>query len=100
LQKGLRWAGEAPAANVATRYALTGIACVYAHDGQPERALELLGLAIRHPLSPEWWGEREPLVLRLLDELKNALSPEVYAEAWERGKALDLDAVVAELGET
>jgi hypothetical protein len=37
---------------------------------------------------------------RLLDELRADLPPDVFAAAQERGRALDLDAVVAEvLGE-
>ncbi len=97
LRHGMKWAATAPADNVSQRYALTGFAALFAHDVQPERAVELLSLAVNHPLSPRWWLEREPLTGKLIDQLQQALPPQAYAEAWARGSALDLDAVTREL---
>ncbi|MBZ0302917.1 MAG: hypothetical protein K8J31_24440, partial [Anaerolineae bacterium] len=65
------------------------------HDGQPERALEILALVIQHPLSPAWWLDREPLTRRLLDTLRQTLTPDRYAAAWERGQHRDLAETIA-----
>ncbi len=89
--------GQAPAANIALRYCLAGIAAVLIHEGQPERALSILSLIIHHRLSPTWWSDHEPLTRSLLDDLRQTLAPDEYAAAWERGKSLDLDIVVQEL---
>ncbi len=102
LRPGMKWAASAPVDDVSQRYGLTGFAALYEHEGQPERAVELLSLAVNHPLSPPWWAEREPLTIKLIAQLQQALTPQAYADAWARGAALDLDAVIRELvdGET
>ncbi len=87
----------APAANIALRYCLTGIAAVLADDGQIERALELLALVCQHPLSPAWWQEREPLTGRLLSDLRAQLSAEVCDAAWTRGGTFEMDTLIAAL---
>lgn len=97
LHHGMKWAALAPVDNISQRYGLTGFAALFAHEGQLERALELLSLAVNHPLSPPWWVEREPLTIKLIAQLQGALTPQAYADAWARGAALDLDAVTREL---
>jgi tetratricopeptide (TPR) repeat protein len=74
---------------------LVGIAALLAAEGEKERALELLALVIHHPISWRWMKHHRaaPLVAQLEAELP----PDVAATAWERGRARDLDATVAEL---
>jgi DNA-binding CsgD family transcriptional regulator len=72
-------------------------ACIEAHTGSQERAVELLGLVFTHPASATGWMEKWPLLNRLRAELEASLGPKAYAAAWERGQALDLEAVVAQL---
>jgi hypothetical protein len=97
LYRGLPWAKHAPAANVALRYGLTGIAAVFLHDGQGESAAELLSLVAHHMGTPPWWIRQEPLTQRLVEETQQVLPAADYAAAWERGKSLDVEAVVNEL---
>ncbi len=97
LYAGLPHAENAPAENISQRYVLTGMAHYYAYSGEPERALELMSTIIHSPLSPPWWGNDEPLAVQLLGDLKNTLSPEAYASAWERGQTLDFDATLEQL---
>ncbi len=72
-------------------------AIIKAKTGEPERAVELLGLAFHHPLSPKGWLKKWPLLTRLRAELEVALSPAVFATAWKRGQGLDLEATVQAL---
>jgi tetratricopeptide (TPR) repeat protein len=74
--------------------ALSGFAHLSARMGEPERALELLTLVLSHPASAQECRDR---AARLQAELTTELSPEVVGAAQERGRARDLDAMVAEL---
>jgi predicted ATPase/DNA-binding CsgD family transcriptional regulator len=97
LIAGLPHADDAPSENVSQRYVVTGIAHYYAYAGEPERALELISTTVHNPLSPKWWASEEPLTVRLLTELKAALSPPAYDNAWQRGKQTDFDAAFKDL---
>lgn len=81
LFKSLRWMVDPPAANVAQRLALIGVAHVYAAQGKPEQAAELLACVLHDRLTPAWWSEREPLTLRLL----TTCGREAYPQAWTAG---------------
>jgi predicted ATPase/DNA-binding SARP family transcriptional activator len=72
-------------------------ALVKTDAGDPERAVELLALASHHPLSPKGWLAQWPLLARLRAGLEAALPGTAYAEAWERGRTLDLEATVRAL---
>ncbi len=73
---------------------LLGFAGLYLQGAQPTRASELCGLAQHHPAS----GSEVQLRLdKVLPLLQAALSAADLEAALERGKALDLDTVVAEL---
>jgi tetratricopeptide (TPR) repeat protein len=75
-------------------HALVSVARLLAAAGEKERALELLALVFHHPASWQWVKDRAaPLVAQLEAELP----PDVVAEAYERGRARDLEATVAEL---
>ena len=83
---------------------LTGtIACmpvaaiILAHQGSPARAVELLALAFIHPARAAGWMEKWSLLTRLRSELELVLGCDAYLAAWDRGIALDVDAVVADL---
>ena len=80
-------------ANAAKAMALAAV--LAAKAGNPQRATELLSLAFQHPLSPKGWLIRWPLITRLQDELKAALTPAGFAAAWEHGGNLDLMATAA-----
>jgi predicted ATPase len=75
---------------------LTFAAIIAAKSGQPERATELLGLVLHHPLSPKGWLGQWPLITRLRAELAATLTPERFQVAWQRGKTLDLFAIAKE----
>jgi hypothetical protein len=72
-----------------------------AHEGTGERdkegTVELLALAFHHPASPRGLLEKWLLFIRLRAELEAELGPEIYAAAWERGRALDFQAALTEL---
>jgi predicted ATPase len=68
--------------------------------GNPERAVELLVLVIRHPASQHHRmieGRTRDSAKSLLAELENDLSQETYTAALARGRVLDLDEVIEEL---
>lgn len=75
--------------------AITGIAMILADEEKPERALELLALALPQHKDPSYKQIGEKLRIRLEAELDQA----TYQAAWERGKSLDLKTVVHELSE-
>jgi tetratricopeptide (TPR) repeat protein len=86
----------AAAAQLPSRHplALVGVARVLALEGERERALELLALVVNHRLS---WQMAKDHAAPLIAELEAELSPEAVQAAWERGRARDLEATVAEL---
>jgi hypothetical protein len=73
---------------------LIGPAKLCAREGNPERALELIGLALHHPGDV---AETKGEAAKLLEELRVELPPEIVSEAQERGRARDLWATVEEL---
>ena len=67
---------------------------LFARLGDLERSAELIGFATNHPTADsELHGHAEPL----LEELRTALPEDVLNAALERGKARQLEDVVAEL---
>jgi class 3 adenylate cyclase/tetratricopeptide (TPR) repeat protein len=75
--------------------ALAGLASVQEHTGQPEQALELLGLVMNHPsLTDE---TRQQFVKPILARLRAVLPAEAIEAGLERGKLLQLETVVAEI---
>jgi tetratricopeptide (TPR) repeat protein len=96
-RKHFRHALEA-VATIRTLYylllALVKIAALLAAEGKRERALELLALVLHHPANWQYTTERAE---SLVAELEAELPPDMAAAAWERGRARDLDATVAEL---
>lgn len=78
-------------------FCLPVAAIIAAHEGESDRATELLALAFAHPKSATGWMEEWPLFSRLRDDLQRKLGKERYETALEQGKSLDLDAVVREL---
>jgi predicted ATPase/DNA-binding SARP family transcriptional activator len=71
-----------------------GIAMLLAEEGERERALEILTLAVHHPASIE---AARDIAASLVAQLAAELPPDVVAEAYECGRARDLEATVAEL---
>ena len=67
-------------------------AAARAHEGKPEEAVELLGLAFHQPPWISGWLRRWPLLTRLRADLKCQLGEQAYQAAWERGSTLDLEA--------
>ena len=68
-----------------------------AYQGKAERAVELLGLYFALPPNVTGWMEKWPLLTRLRADLEAALGADAYNAVWERGAALDLETVAAEL---
>ena len=85
---------------LATVYlAIEAAAC--AHDGRPEDAVELLGLAFQQPTWASGWLHRWLLITRLRADLARLLGEEAFQAAWERGGGHDLETVMRSLlGET
>jgi tetratricopeptide (TPR) repeat protein len=73
---------------------LPAVAIIAAGNNQLERATELLSLATHHPARTPGLLEIIPLVTQLRTRLDAELTTEVFNEAWERGKNLDLDEVI------
>ncbi len=74
--------------------AVVGFAWLYMHEAQPTRARELAGLAQHHSAHT---GDVQTWLDELIPQLEESLSPAELQAALTRGKALDLDTVVAEL---
>ncbi len=73
---------------------LVRIARLLAKQEQAEQAVELLGLVLHHPAV---FDEVKKDAGMLLQELEATLAPQVFAAALERGKALDVGAVLETL---
>jgi hypothetical protein len=70
---------------------------ILAARGQPERTVELLGLAIHtRPGEIKRWDAR-PHWRSLLADLEAELGSEVYRAGFERGRGPELETVAAEL---
>jgi len=65
--------------------------------GQASRAVSLFSLAMNHPCSATGWIEQWSLLVEMQGELERELGREAYQLAWEQGRGLDLEKVVAEL---
>ena len=76
---------------------LPGISAILAHWGNYAYAVELLSLVAHHPITSHRWFDKDTAIRKLINELKANLSPKAYNTAWERGKQLDLETVVAAL---
>jgi predicted ATPase/DNA-binding CsgD family transcriptional regulator len=71
---------------------------IAAAEGRTEYGVELMSLAINGPTSlSSSYRMKTPLVIRHLQAIKASLGEEAYAAASERGKALDVEAVITEL---
>jgi DNA-binding CsgD family transcriptional regulator/tetratricopeptide (TPR) repeat protein len=66
-------------------------------DKNPQRATELLALASTHRSSMSGWLRVWRLIERLQHQLENELGVDAYEAAWERGKGLEWEYVVARL---
>ncbi|MHB8753244.1 MAG: LuxR C-terminal-related transcriptional regulator, partial [Aggregatilineales bacterium] len=72
-------------------------AILSARNGEPHRAVELLGLTSTAPQGLMGWQEKWPLLDDLKAQLKAELGTEAYESAWQHGQTMDLDKVVAQL---
>ncbi len=71
-----------------------------AHEGAPEQAAELLGLAFQQPTWASGWMQHWPLLARLRTTLAEQLGEQTYQAAWQRGSRHHLASVTqAILGE-
>jgi predicted ATPase/DNA-binding CsgD family transcriptional regulator len=68
-----------------------------AHAGERERAVELLALALNQPPAITGWTAKWPLLNALRRDVENTLGTDAFTAAWERGRTLQLDAVVGQL---
>ena len=74
--------------------ALVGVALLQAKAGRYVQAAELLGLVMNHPALDE---ETKQYADPVLATLREAFPADQLEAALERGKSLDLEAVVAEI---
>jgi predicted ATPase/DNA-binding CsgD family transcriptional regulator len=72
-------------------------ATIRAHEGAPESAVELLGLAFQQPLYVSGWLHQWALMARLQESLKAQLGESRFHAAWERGKHHDLETIIHRL---
>jgi len=97
LREGLEIACKLPAAiEHFDLYALVAAAHVWLLRGQPLQVASWLGLVENHA-SPIAKSELSKTVQRLRLACAAAISPEQFAAAWEMGKRLNLNAVVADI---
>jgi len=75
-------------------HVLAGCAPLVAHEGDVERAVELLALVLHHPAAVE---ETRDKARRRFDELSDGLPPAALEAAQARGRVRDLGATMAEL---
>jgi hypothetical protein len=69
--------------------------------GRKEQSVELNSLIQQPPNIDQFYDYAKGRLQNQIEDLRTALSPEVFQAAWERGKSLDLDVTVASLlGET
>ncbi len=78
-------------------FSILGIGLVIAEEGQIEHGLEVASLALNDDFHMPKPFANCPLVARHLESIKSKLGEAAYAATWERGRALDFDATVAEL---
>jgi class 3 adenylate cyclase/tetratricopeptide (TPR) repeat protein len=74
--------------------ALAGLAGVLARTGQPERAMQYLGLALNHP---GYESDTQPLVDAILAELEAQYPAQLIKDNLARGARLDLAQTIAEI---
>jgi predicted ATPase/class 3 adenylate cyclase len=72
-------------------YALIGFGCLWASQGKEASAVELLTLALNHPITP---GLYKDICNRELDRLRAQLPEDEFEAAEERGRSMDLESVV------
>jgi len=75
-------------------FAVVGLGSLLAREEEPERAVELLALALHHPATDQVTRDRAQ---ELLAGLESTLPPEAFAAATARGQTLDLEEVAAEM---
>ncbi len=68
-----------------------------AHDGEPEAAVEHLGLAFHLPALASGWLHRWPLLTRLRESLERQLGSNAFQAAWERGRQFELEPTIQAL---
>ena len=83
--------------NMLLTLALPVAALILAHNGDKQRAAELLGLAFNHPKSATGWMAQWPLLTRLRADLEAELGAAACDAAWERGAKLDLETTATDL---
>ena len=74
-------------------------ALILAHDGETERAVELIALAFHHPASPAKMLGKWPQVVILGAALEAKLPPKIHAAALERGQNLDIEEIMMTLAD-
>ena len=77
-----------------TLFCLVDVSRLRVRAGQPERAAELLGLALHHPAS---YSEVERDARPVLEALREELGAEELEEALARGVGMELEQVVEEI---
>jgi predicted ATPase/class 3 adenylate cyclase/uncharacterized protein YfcZ (UPF0381/DUF406 family) len=77
-----------------TLHVLVRVARIFAKEGQVEQAIELLSLVSNHPASFE---DIRSEAEEILSALKPTVTIEAYHDAIERGKTLEIEAVVQDI---
>lgn len=78
-------------------YALIGLAILEARQGQTERAVEMLTVAIDNPVTPFPY---KAIAKKELALLQTTLGEEVFSAAQTRGQAVEFQAVIDKLNKT
>lgn len=83
--------------HVLTALLLIPAGAVLASSRQDERAVECLSLALNAPASMGRWAQAVFDLYALPEQLQSRLPPKKYRAAWERGEALNPQALVDDL---
>lgn len=75
---------------------LLSFSLLVAKQGQHEYAVEYLSIAVDNPHTPEWFVEH-PEVATMIIDLRAQLGDDAFEKAWEQGKLLSTDFVIARL---
>jgi predicted ATPase/DNA-binding CsgD family transcriptional regulator len=97
FRTALRVMGAVGAHDAALSYLPTAL-ILLAHEGELEKAIELMAVIANHPIkNADLLFKKYPVMARHRAALEAEVAPAVFAAAWERGQASNVETVMAAL---